>query len=211
MTQPALIITRPEPYAASTVKSWEAKGYRVWHCPLATLTPLPCPAPEALEHYTHGVFVSRMAADTLCPHYAAPPTWQVVSVGRGTTETLTQQGWPVHQQPEKGFGSQALLSSWHEPLNKAQIAIFCGNQHHPGLDQSLRHRGANVDPIEVYRTQPHPNRLATIKAALAEQPTEVLLTSPHLEALWDEALEVLQHPPIPKIRHFYRTKQTPPS
>ncbi|ATN75319.1 uroporphyrinogen-III synthase [Coxiella burnetii] len=78
---------------------------------------------------------------------------KLVAIGTGTAAALFQRGLSVDAVPEH-FSSEGLLDLplLHQVTGKT-IAIFCGENSRPYLENELIHRGANVFSIITYRRE----------------------------------------------------------
>ncbi|MCL6564618.1 MAG: uroporphyrinogen-III synthase [Firmicutes bacterium] len=118
---------------------------------------------EQLEQYQLLVLTSQEAVAQLAYRAQALgvrlPSYrgQVAVVGEATRRAVERIGLAVSITPEAGFSQAGLIQALSDcPLEGWRVLWPRGDRAAPHLAQALRERGAMVDEVVVYRTEPRP-------------------------------------------------------
>jgi uroporphyrinogen-III synthase len=152
-----ILVTRPRAQSESLLQALRDQGAEAVLFPTLEIEPLPDVTLPALGDLDIAIFLSPNAVRCATELFTNwPENCQVVSMGSGTTQMLTQAGLMVNHQAEPGGTSESLLQA---PILQAvadkQIAVFAGEGGRSVLFDGLREGGAKVKKIVVYkRLQP---------------------------------------------------------
>lgn len=175
-----VLVTRPQAQAAELTQLITAAGGQAILFPLIEIEPIP-PAQWSFIDWRKVdmlIFVSRNAVNYFKQGYPAalPQRLMLIAVGKGTAETMQEQGYAVHLHPTEAGGTEALLACLELPsLANKKVVIVRGQGGRELLANSLRANGAEVRYIEVYKRQaPMPSAEMRGRASEADM---VLATS----------------------------------
>ena len=162
-----VVLTQPAPRVSAVALALRARHHEVVELPFARLVSLldqPAVAQRlaALDSYDCAVLVSPGAVEIVCA--ALPAGWPanvaLAVVGPGSLAALREHGiddarYRIHRPALPPFDSQALL---REPPFDApsglRIVVLRGAQGRTDWIDTLRQRGAQVDAVPVYRSEP---------------------------------------------------------
>lgn len=166
MSQPRVLISRPDGQADALIAQLRAAGHRPVWVPALVITPLPLSDADRrrlldLDLYHAVFFVSANAAQQgltamadLWPQWPLGVHW--LAVGEATAAVIRAAGLdPV--VPTWGFNSEAVLAlpCLAEVADK-RILICRADTGRDWLAARLRERGAQVDVVPLYRRDANP-------------------------------------------------------
>lgn len=158
-----IVVTRPQAQCGPLAEAIRAAGGEPLVFPLLEILPADDPAPlcaavAQLATYRVAVFISPNAVDHALPAILAAGGWPAgllpAAVGQGTVKALAAHGVSGCIAPTQRFDSEALLELPElagERIAGQRIAIFRGDGGRELLGDTLRARGATVDPVTCYR------------------------------------------------------------
>jgi uroporphyrinogen-III synthase len=158
-----IAVTRPRQQAEILADLIVAAGGEPLLAPLLEIGPPEDAAPLAraaagLGDYALAIFISPNAVDYSLPVLLAqgpwPPGVRPAAVGPGTVRALEAHGVGQCVVPPERFDSEALLEMpalAATAMRGRRVAIFRGDGGRELLADTLRARGAAVDPIACYR------------------------------------------------------------
>ncbi len=126
------------------------------------------------------IFVSRNAVEQAfdrCPdlHRRAG---RVAAIGRATRRALRQRDIAVAEMPADGFDSEALLRlPAFRDIAGQRVSIVKGRGGRALLADTLRRRGARVEPIDVYRRALPEYSVETLRRAFTDGLDAMIATS----------------------------------
>lgn len=165
MSAPCLLLTRPQAQADEWVQQLRALGVDAQALPLIAIEPVAAPEAAAawasLDRYRLLAFVSANAVNGFFAARPAGAPWprdaRAASTGPGTTRALRAAGVPAAAIVEPAhdaaqFDSEALWRRLEAlPWRGAQVLIARGDGGRDWLADTLRHAGAEVTFVPVYR------------------------------------------------------------
>jgi uroporphyrinogen-III synthase len=178
---PRVLVTRPAAQAATWVNDLAQRGVDAVALPLIEIVPLADEAQltaawKTLAHYKLVMFVSPNAAAQFFAMQTPtlwPPQVLAASPGPGTSASLRAFGVPADCIMEPAldapqFDSEALWQQLQQhDWREAKVLVVAGQGGRDWLAQQLKHCGAQVDSLVVYRRAPA--QWTSEALALAEQ------------------------------------------
>lgn len=156
-----VLVTRPTHQADALVSAVESVGGKAYRFPVFDIVPRPTTdLAEELAAATNADVLIFVSANAVVHGLAALAdssiTARIAAIGPATAAALEAAGQRVDIRPDGGFNSEHLLL---EPalidVRDKSISIVRGETGRELLAETLRHRGAAVDYLSVYSTQPH--------------------------------------------------------
>jgi uroporphyrinogen III methyltransferase/synthase len=200
-----LLVTRSEGRGGSLTEGLAQLGARVTEVPLIQHRPPtnPDPARDALAGaggYDYVIFTSARAVGAslkLLGDHSPQGGWPpVLAVGPATARAARQAGLSVRLVPAE-FVAEGLLRALDGMDLAGKRMIFPRAEvAREELPDELRRRGATVDVVPVYRTEPSPEAPARLRAALAEGVDLVALASASAAASLAAAGAGMTVPPV---------------
>lgn len=148
-----VLVTRPEQQANSLCELIEQAGGTAIRFPvidIKAVEDISCPDLSDIDVI---IFVSRNAVN----HFMAgiktdlPPQLTWVAVGKGTAQTMNQQGLKVDLQPTQAVGSEGLLLlPEFEQVAGKNILVVRGKGGRELLADTLTARGAKISYLALY-------------------------------------------------------------
>lgn len=187
-----IVVTRPQAQAAPLAAAIRAAGGEPLCFPLLHIAPAADPAPlaalaERLATYDFAAFVSPNAVDHAVPALLQRAPWPAglrpMAVGPATVQALAAHGLANCLAPAARFDSEALLELPElaaERMAGRRVVLFRGDGGRELLADTLRERGATVDPVACYQRS-GPADFAP------------LLQAPRLDAITVSSSEALRH------------------
>ncbi|MCK6411564.1 MAG: uroporphyrinogen-III synthase [Azonexus sp.] len=209
-----IVVTRPQAQCGPLAEAIRAAGGEPLVFPLLEILPADDPAPlcaavAQLATYRVAVFISPNAVDHALPAILAAGGWPAgllpAAVGQGTVKALAAHGVSGCIAPTQRFDSEALLELPElvgERIAGQRIAIFRGDGGRELLGDTLRARGATVDPVTCYRRLGPSAGARPLLAAWQNRRLDALTVSSSegLRYLWDllpaEGREALAETPV---------------
>jgi uroporphyrinogen-III synthase len=192
-----VLVTRPAHQADGLCRLIEEAGGRALGLPLLSIEPAADPAAAAAElDAARGadwwIFTSANAVrEAIRLDNGAWP--RLAAAGAATAEALRAVGHAPALVPADSDGTPGLLAAPELAAPTGQrILIVTGADTLPGLGQTLRQRGAQVEIAVVYRRMPQWHSSAAVEAALAAADVAIVSSS--------EALQQLFHLASPPLR-----------
>lgn len=155
-----VLVCRPEPSASELAKVLSSVGAVAETLPCIQIEKLELDAPEKtkimeLDRYDHVIVVSQHAArigldwiDAYWPQFPLGQQWH--PIGRQTARQLPAEELQI-SLPNADLNSEQLLAlPIFQKLNGQRILILKGRKGRTMLEEKFRHRGAEVDTIELY-------------------------------------------------------------
>jgi uroporphyrinogen III methyltransferase/synthase len=188
-------------------------GARVLECPAIELEPVENPAAiddaiSRLSSYHWLLFTSANAVDHFMKrareNATTIPKIEIAVVGSATAEKLKQWNLTPALTPER-FNAEGLLESFPPDLTGVRILFPRAEMAREILPDELRHRGAIVDVLPVYRTKKAPKGSLDIARILQTETVDcVVFTSASAvqvmaESLGDQLQPALRNVPIAVI------------
>ena len=178
-----ILLTRPGGQAESLARRLRAHGTQVQHFPAIriTLTPPDETGLASLEQTDVIIFASVNAVRGL----VAISAWntalvrraQIFAIGPATDQALRRVGLKPTAAAPPPHNSEALLSIPElKMLDRQCVAIVRGQGGREVLAEGLRHRGADVRHLEVYRRDP-PAATLSLKKMPGGAPEAICITS----------------------------------
>ncbi|WP_371324454.1 uroporphyrinogen-III synthase [Dechloromonas sp. ZY10] len=194
-----IVVTRPLAQCGPLAEAIRAAGGEPLVFPLLEILPADDPAPlvaavEQLASYRVAIFISPNAVDHALPAIIAAGGWPAgllpAAVGQGTVKALAAHGVHGCIAPTERFDSEALLELpelARERIAGQRIAIFRGDGGRELLGDTLRARGATVDPVTCYRRLGPSAGAQPLLAAWKNRSLDALTVSSSegLRYLWD--------------------------
>lgn len=194
-----VVVTRPLAQCGPLAEAIRAIGGEPLVFPLLEILPADDPAPlaaavEQLASYRVAIFISPNAVDHALPAILAAGGWPAgllpAAVGQGTVKALAAHGVHGCIAPTQRFDSEALLELPElagERVTGQRIAIFRGDGGRELLGDTLRARGATVDPVTCYRRLGPSTGAQPLLAAWQNRRLDALTVSSSegLRYLWD--------------------------
>lgn len=192
--------TRPAHQAAALSAALVAAGARVSELPLIAITPLPLPAEDErrlldLDRYDGVFFVSanaaRLGLEAIAGYW---PQWPfrlpAYAVGERTAAVLRDAGLDV-VVPARADSEGLLALPVLQEVAGRRFLLLRGDGGRELLPETLRARGARVDPIALYRREQPAAAPAQWRVLAADLPDVVVLTSPDALRHWREVAGAL--------------------
>ncbi|MEA2683145.1 MAG: uroporphyrinogen methyltransferase / synthase [Chloroflexota bacterium] len=200
-----VLVTRTEGKGGSLTEGLAAMGAFVTEVPLIVHRPPTDPeaARESLAAagtYDYAILTSARAVGASLkllgndsPRGGWPP---VLAVGPATARAARQAGLSVRLVPAE-FVAEGLLRALDGMDLAGKRLIFPRAEvAREDLPEELRRRGATVDVVPVYRTEPSPDAPARLREALEKGVDMVALASASAAASLAQAAAGLQVPPV---------------
>ncbi|MFN2465920.1 MAG: uroporphyrinogen-III synthase [Candidatus Dormibacteria bacterium] len=200
-----VLVTRAEGKGGSLTEGLGALGAIVTEVPLIVHRPPSDPeaAREALTScggYDYAIFTSaravgaalKLLGDT-APRGGWPP---VLAVGPATARTARQAGLSVRLVPAEFVAEGLLRALDGVELGGKRIIFPRAEVAREDLPDELRRRGATVDVVAVYRTEPSPEAPTRLREALEMGVDLVALASASAAASLAAAGEGRSIPPV---------------
>ena len=209
-----IVVTRPLAQAMPLAEAIASEGGLPLVFPLLDISPALDPQPLAdavaqLADYSIAIFISPNAVEHAVPAMLAQGVWpsglMPAAVGQGTLRALAAHGVTGCIAPTERFDSEALLALPElaaERVAGRRIAIFRGDGGRELLGDTLRQRGATVDPVTCYCRSGPLHGVAPLLDAWRLGRLDALTISSseglrHLVALLDpEGLDFLRQTPL---------------
>lgn len=181
-----VLVTRPQGQSGNLCKLVRAQGGQPVLFPVLAISAIDPQVNDeiiidTINNCQWVVFVSANAVNYACAgferqRFPINEKVRVAAVGKATADALKAIDWPVHLVPESGFNSEALLATDAlQQIGGQRVVIVKGEGGRGKLANELRHRGARVDCLEVYRrTKPEVDN-ATLNRALVENKLDVIV------------------------------------
>lgn len=193
LTQPTVLVTRPEPQAGEWVAALQARGQAAHPLPLLQIKADPGFAPQvahawlALPAVAMVMFVSPNAVASFFAQAPDGATWPVhtlaAATGPGTVRALRSAGVPdgcvvAPRADAAAFDAETL---WADALSSQswqgrRVFVVRGETGRDWLAERLRAAGAVLDIVSAYRSVPtpwSPMAVAQLRHAL-QAPTRAL-------------------------------------
>ncbi|MFN2462879.1 MAG: uroporphyrinogen-III synthase [Candidatus Dormibacteria bacterium] len=200
-----LLVTRSEGKGGSLTEGLSGLGARVTEVPLIVHRAPSDPeaAREALAGaaaYDYAIITSaravgaslKLLGDT-SPKGGWPP---VLAVGPATARTARQAGLSVRLVPAEFVAEGLLRALDGMDLDGKRIIFPRAEVAREELPDELRRRGATVDVVPVYRTEPSPDAPGRLRAALEEGVDMVAIASASAASSLASAAEGRPVPPL---------------
>ena len=181
-----IVITRPTHQTQNAEQQLTAAGAEVLKFPLLEIVE-PSDMARCLEQLfalnTQDcvIFTSANAVEYALAKLKAPlpANCNIAAVGKKTAQTLAAHGITATLVPEKAFNSEALLALPElQQVAGQKISIIRGEGGRELLKETLSHRGAEVEYVDVYRRVcPMVDLLPLVKFLDAQTLAIILLTS----------------------------------
>ena len=209
-----IVVTRPLAQAMPLAEAIASEGGLPLVFPLLDISPALDPQPLAdavaqLADYSIAIFISPNAVEHALPAMLAQGAWPSgltpAAVGQGTLRALAVHGVTGCIAPTERFDSEALLALPElaaERVAGRRIAIFRGDGGRELLGDTLRQRGATVDPVTCYCRSGPLQGVAPLLDAWRTKRLDALTVSSseglrYLVALLDpEGLDFLRQTPL---------------
>jgi uroporphyrinogen III methyltransferase/synthase len=194
-----VLVTRPVGQNLTLAALLRAAGAEPRLVPLVRVVPAP-PAPldarlEKLEDYDAILLTSRNAArlfaERLARRAAPAATPPALCVGEATAAEARVHGLPAWALVGEGGGAEGLLERLRERGAVGhRFLLPCAAAAGDRLPRGLRELGAQVDRVDVYRTEPAPVDGAALRAELEDGAFDVLcFASPSAVRAFDALLD----------------------
>jgi len=162
MSEPAVLVTRPQQQATALCEQLQHAGFTPVVCPLLEIEPIEQPDSRsrqillALDNFQHLIFVSSNAVrlgmqwiEGYWPQLPAGLGWY--TVGEASARELEGYG-PKVLRPEQGMTSEDLLALPSlQSIAGDKVLIVKGEGGRGPLRQTLTSRGARVELLSAYR------------------------------------------------------------
>ncbi|HEY8739480.1 MAG TPA: uroporphyrinogen-III synthase [Candidatus Dormibacteraeota bacterium] len=203
-----VLVTRAEGRGGSLTEGLAALGAIVTEVPLIVYRPPTDPeaAREALSAagtYDYAIFTSARAVGSslkllgaASPRGGWPP---VLAVGPATAQTARQAGLSVRLVPAEFVAEGLLRALDGVDLSSRRIIFPRAEVAREDLPAELRRRGATVDVVAVYRTEPSPEAPTRLREALEQGVDLVALASASAAASLASAGVGTAIPPVAAI------------
>ncbi|MCO6412903.1 MAG: uroporphyrinogen-III synthase [Thiogranum sp.] len=156
-----VLVTRPRHQAQPLCELIEEHGGTVFRFPVLEIgepadSRTLSQAIENLETFDWAIFISANAVEKAMTAILARRNWpvavRIATIGRSSTEALSDFGLSTDLQPQQRFNSEALLELPEmQHVEGQRIVIFRGNGGREHLAETLRARGALVQYAEAYQ------------------------------------------------------------
>lgn len=149
-----VLVTRPEQQAPLLCQLLEAQGATTLRLAAIEITPILEAHARfaALEAFDIILFTSANAVRHGIPALQRRRYSTLAALGPATARALSEQGYEVTLQPERGYTSEALLAHpMLEHLTGRRVLLIKGAEGRQLLEARLTQRGATVVAIDVYR------------------------------------------------------------
>ncbi|MDR5684137.1 MAG: uroporphyrinogen-III synthase [Armatimonadota bacterium] len=185
-----ILITRPAHQADDLVRRLTDAGAEAVVVPAIRIVP---PASygdldralQRLDTYDWVVFTSQNAVDAVFDRLTAAGRdasalggTRVAAVGDATAAALERRGIAVALRPDD-FTADGLLQAFgRHPVASVRVLVPQAAEGREGLVEGLRSRGAVVDVVEAYRTEPAYNEASRLQRVLEDGVDAVVFASP---------------------------------
>ncbi|MBI3291263.1 MAG: uroporphyrinogen-III C-methyltransferase [Elusimicrobia bacterium] len=171
-----IVVTRAREQASGFARLLEEAGAEVIQFPTIRLAPPPSYAPldrtlRRLSEYDWMIFTSANGVQVFADRWRRikPPTsvWnrvQTCAIGPKTAQAMASQGWPV-TRVAKEYQAEMILPELGSVRGK-RVLLPRASVARDLLPKELRRRGAHVEVIPLYRTEPDGMGLALVKPQL---------------------------------------------
>lgn len=179
-----IVLTLPEPRAASMARALAQRGHEALRFAFAALQPLTgLPGARALmadlARFERVVFVSPTAIEVFADALKGgwPPGLAPAVVGPGSLAALAGRGGELHPgllvPPGPAYDAEALLAlpALAAPL-RDRILVVRAEGGNPRIERALAARGARIEVFEAYRRtalQPDPGSIDLLARWLSER------------------------------------------
>ncbi len=154
LTGLSVLVTRPQPQAASLIERIGAAGGEAYSYPVIEIERLAGSHAIRIDTpaYDCAIFLSVNAVRHGLESLPKDVPKRIAAIGRTTAEALTAGGCRVDIVPANGFDSEALLRELETRIVAQQrVLLVKGAGGRELLYERLRERGVEVDVLEVYR------------------------------------------------------------
>jgi len=161
-----IAFTRPERRLSESILIARNAGFTVMTAP--SLEIIPCSTSDKerlLRSIRQGdivVFTSATSVEECgkCPFFKASVTRaKIVSIGPGTTETLSRWGVTADSMPSE-YSSEGIVAHLRDSVAGKRVILIRSDRGSPVLDQGLRAAGADVTDFAAYSLKTaNPKRL----------------------------------------------------
>ena len=186
-----ILNTRPEHQSSHLIKLLEGMGATIAHLPVITIRPTPFHT-ENTNHFDHLIFLSANAVNCFFDKVSHPHHRSIICIGPATKKALEKFNIRNIILPVQ-FNSEGILAlPLLQNINNQTIALICGENPKPLLQQTLQQRGAQIKLITCYRRVPAAYHMKIIFPELQSQKIDMIISA-SLESL--TALTALFHKP----------------
>ncbi len=154
LTGLSVLVTRPQPQAASLIERIGAAGGEAYSYPAIEIEPVAFSQAIRLDvpAYDCAIFLSVNAVRHGLEALANNASTRIAAIGRATAAALTAGGARVDIVPAGAFDSEALMRELETVIAAQQrVLLVKGAGGRELLYERLRERGVEVDVLEVYR------------------------------------------------------------
>jgi len=181
-----ILITRSKRDSESLRERLERLGASVLELPAITIEPVEDVGPldgrlHALDCYQWVVFASRNAANVFVQRVDALKIpikslnhARIGAVGPATAAILSTHGLSVDCLPEEHNAAGLSRALIRQGVAGTRVLIPCGDLSRKDLCDALKHAGAAVDDVIVYRTVMPEDGEVDVEATLRQGPIDVI-------------------------------------
>lgn len=183
-----ILVTRPRHQASALAELLRAAGAEPVVCSIVKITPLPVEPKRLQEMMARGwdwvLFTSANGVTTLRDHLArAGLDWRALAgaklgaIGPGTAKALAATGLRADFVPTKAI-AESLGEELPEIAAGRRVLLARAQEARDVLPRLLTERGAVVEVLDIYRTEPDAQGLALLHTLLSEGDMDLItLTS----------------------------------